>query len=246
MLWLTLRGALERTFSFDDSVSFGAGDYRAPWGITDFEVDERTGVRRVAVSAHHYTWWPSLVTVLDDGWRRRGTFVHAGWIERVHWLSAERLLVLGFSEALDGGMAAILDVNDLDGQSPAPPDSPFFCANCGTGRPLRYIVMPRSEVNRASSSRFNRARADPVGEHFVVRTIEVPQGVGDAADALYEFSPSFDLLSASFSSRYWEIHRTLEEQGKIAHSREECPDRDGPREILVWEPGAGWNTLTAR
>lgn len=240
LIWLTPRGVLERVFSFDDRLVFGAGRYDAPWAITGFQVDQRADSRRVAVTAHHYTWWPSMVTVLDQEWRRRGTFVNPGWIEWVHWLSADRLLVAGFSEAFDGGMVAILDADTLDGQAPVSADSPFHCAACGEGRPLRYVVMRRSEVNRASGSRFNRARIQWQGERLVARTIEVPQGDGDAADALYEFTPSIDLIGASFSARYWDVHRELETQGKLDHAREQCPDRDGPRDIQVWEPSTGW------
>jgi hypothetical protein len=36
----------------------------------------------------------------------------------------------------------------------------------------------------------------------------------------------------------------LEAQGKIDHSGEACPDRNGPREIRAWDPSAGWRLLT--
>jgi hypothetical protein len=240
LLWLTPRGAVERVFTFDDRPRFGAGEYRAPWVITGFAVDQSNPMRRVAVAAHHYTWWPSMLTVLDQEWRRQGTFVNPGWIEWVQWLSADRLLVAGFSEAFDGGMIALLDARAIDGQAPAETNSSFHCATCGAARPLRYIVMPRSEVNRASGSRFNRARIQREGERLIARTIEVPQGDGDAADALYEFTAALDLISASFSSRYWDIHRDLERQGKLDHTRQQCADRDGPKGIRIWEPATGW------
>lgn len=243
LLWLTPRGALQRTFSFDDHLAFGAGEYGAPWAIVDFRVNEPNGTRRVAVAAHHYQWWPSMVTILDEGWQRRGTFVNAGWMERAHWLAPDRLLVSGFSEVFDGGMIALLDANALDGQSPVAADSPFYCTTCGTGRPLRYIVMPRSELNRVTVSRFNRAWLDHGADRVVVRTVEVPAAEAEAIDALYAFTPSLDLISASFSARYWDVHRALEAQGRLDHTREQCPDRDGPREIHVWEPQTGWRTL---
>ena len=243
LLWFSPRGALERTFSFDDQLRFGASDYGAPWGITDFRVNGEGDTRRVAVVAHHFQWWPSMLTVLDNTGRRHGTFANAGWMERVHWLSPARLLTVGFSEALDGGMIALLDANALDGQSPVPADSRFYCASCGAGRPLRYIVLPRSEVNRATSSPFNRAWLQFGPDRIIVRSIEVPAaGAGPAADALYEFTPSLDLVRASFSDRYWELHHELEAQGQLHHTREQCPDKDGPREIQVWEPRTGWRT----
>ena len=75
----------------------------------------------------------------------------------------------------------------------------------------------------------------------MIRTLEL-QGGGtqSPADALYEFTPQLDLVQASYSDRYWEAHRELERLGKITHTREQCPDRDGPRQIEVWEPATGW------
>jgi hypothetical protein len=163
-------------------------------------------------------------------------------MERVRWLSPDRLLVAGFSEAYDGGMVAILDASALDGQGPVPPGSAFACTACGAGRPVRYVVMPRSEVNRVTGSRFNRALVQLSSERAVIRTVEVPSGTGDAVDAIYEFTPSLDLIRASYSERYWDLHRALESDGKLDHTRQQCPDRDGPRAIQIWTPADGWQT----
>jgi hypothetical protein len=42
------------------------------------------------------------------------------------------------------------------------------------------------------------------------------------------------------------MHRALERQGVITHSREHCPDKNGPGEILQWEPETGWKTVKIR
>lgn len=243
---LDLEGRVKRSFAFSDQVTVQGTKYGPPWALTTFAVDESAGTRRVAVAAHHFLWDPSLVTLLDDQWRRRGTFMHAGWIESVSWLGSNRLLVGGFSEPHDGGMVALLDAGALDGQGPEPPGTRHHCETCGTQRPLRMVVMPRSEVNRVSVSRFNRAAVQVTPQRIVARTIEVPSDVREAVDALYEFTRSLDLIRASFSTRYWEVHRALEGQGKLDHPRERCPDRDGPREIQSWEPETGWKTLKIR
>ena len=243
VLSLSPAGALVHSFALDDRLAFGAGAYGEPWGINDFRVYDAGGERRIAVAAHHVQWWPGIVTVLDSDLRRRGTFVNAGWLERVHWLSSDRLVVSGFSNARDGGVVALLDAGALDGQSPAEPGSPYYCQTCGDARPLRYIVMPRSELNRVTGARFNRARFEVHDRGITVRTYEMQVSETDAADALYEFTPSLDLVNASFSERYWEAHRALELQGRIGHTRDQCPDRDGPREIQVWEPRQGWRTV---
>jgi hypothetical protein len=242
LLQLTLGGWPTRRFSFDDRVSFGATLYAGPWMISDFRVDDTRGARRIAVVAHHHTWWPSLVTVLDGRWRRTGTFVHAGWVEQVRWLTPDLLLIAGFSNAYDGGMVALLDARTLDGQAPAGNRSEFQCPGCGNAPPLRYITLPRSEVNRAAGAPFNRAALQVQNDRVVIGTVELPR-LDQAVEAFYEFSPSLEPIGASFGDRYWEAHRALEVEGKIRHSRDRCPDRDGPGAIGVWEPETGWRSV---
>jgi len=245
LLWFSLSGALKKTFSLDDRLEFGPETYGEPWNLTDAS-QEPTARRRIAVAAHHYHWWPSMVTVLDGHLTRRGTFVNAGWVERLEWLSPERLLIAGFSNARDGGMVALLDPSALGGQSPPTAQPKYTCTSCGPGAPIRYVVFPRSEVNRLSASPFNRAVLEILPDRVFVRTVEVPATGSTAVDAIYEFTPRLEFVRASFSDRYWDAHRALEAQGKITHTKEHCPDRDGPRAIEVWDPSTGWVTKKTR
>lgn len=229
LTWLSGAGDLRRSFAFDDHVTIGGRPFGPPWALTSFAVEESLGRRRVAVAAHHWTWEPGLVTVLDDQWVRRGTFVHAGWIERVRWLTPDRILVSGFSNPQDGGMVGLIDAARID-------------------VPLRMAAMPRSEVNLASKSRFNRSLVEINSNRIIARTIEADpsdDGRHGAVEALYEFSADLTLLRATFGEQYWAVHRDLEQKGVLDHSREHCPDRDGPRAIRVWEPGTDWRTVTA-
>lgn len=245
--WLDTAGRLRRSFAFDDAVTVRGQSFGAPWAMTSYAVEQGSGPRRIAVAAHHWTWEPSLVTILDENWIRRGTFVHAGWIEQVRWLSPDRLLVGGFSNARDGGTVALLDPARLDGQGPEPAGSPYHCADCGPPAPLRLVVMPRTEVNLAAAAPFNRTLIEVTPDRVLARTIEIPNHDNQgAADAIYEFSPALDLIGASFGERYWEAHRALEAEGKLDHPRERCPDRDGPRAVAVWEPATGWRTVSLR
>lgn len=78
---------------------------------------------------------------------------------------------------------------------------------------------------------------------MIVRTVEVPpQGQG-VADAIYEFTPSLEIVNASFSQRYWEVHDQLFAQKTIDHDRAACPDKDGPGRIHVWSADRGWIDL---
>lgn len=245
LLSLVANGTRRWTFSFDDEVQFGSKSYGAPWAMTDFAVDVSQPGRRAAVAAHHYLWGPSLVAILDGNGQRRATFAHSGWVERVEWLGGDRLLVAGYSEARDGGMVAILDTTRSRSQGAEDPQSEHHCRSCGGEGPLRMVVMPRSEVNRVTHSRFNRAMLELTAERIIARTVEVP-AVESGVDAIYEFTRGPDLVGVRYSDRYWETHRALEAQGLITHTRALCPDRDGPRAVQVYTPSTGWQPVSLR
>jgi len=214
-------GTRQHAFSFDDEVAMRGTTFGPPWVMTDFAVGEPAGGGMVAVSAHHYMWSPSIVTALDRDWRRRATWTHDGWIESLKWAGPGRLVAGGFDQEWNGGFAALLDTETMT--------------------PVRMVVMPRSEINLVTASRFNRAILQPMNDRIIARTVEMSEERSQGAiDVIYEFTPSLDVARASFSGRYWEMHRALEVQGKVRHSQAECPDRDGPREIVVWEPSTGW------
>jgi hypothetical protein len=81
---------------------------------------------------------------------------------------------------------------------------------------------------------------------IIARTIERVRDTQFAGDAIYEFDKSLELVNASFSPLYWTMHQELEAEGKLHHSREQCPDKNGPREILLWERETGWKTVKIR
>jgi len=238
-------GRLERRFTFDDMVGVRDRMYGPPWAITTFAAGGPDGEARVALAAHHYVWDPSLVTVLDDAFQRHGTFVHEGWIETLAWTTPTRLLIGGFSHPRDGGMVALIDTADL--ARGVPPGGPSYFKDCGCGpiAPEILVAMPRSEVNRASGSRFNRAIVQVTTDRVIARTIEVPD-TDPPAEAIFEFDTSLMLLNASFSESYRTAHRQLEAKGVLQHPVEQCPDAKGPREIHVWRADTGWRVQTVR
>lgn len=225
LLQLGLDGTLKRSFTFDDQVTVGGRHYEPPWVVTDFAVLENPAGSRIVLAGHHYQWSASPITILDAEWKRAATFVHNGWIEWVYWLSPDRILIGGFSDDRNGGLVGLLD------------------ASGGTLKPARMIVMPRSELNRVTASRFNRAIVERIGERISARTIEIPETEHEATDVLYEFTPALELIRASVSAKYWDEHRALELEHKLDHSKDSCPDRYGPPGVEVWTPEGGWQPL---
>ena len=241
---LGIDGTRDFTFRFFDNVRFGGKPYGEPWAVTAFSAPEDGQGSLLAVAAHHWLWSPSLLAILDRNGKRLGTYANYGWIEQLTWLSADRLLFGGFSHSHDGGMVGLLDPRQLDGQSPEDPSSPFYCDTCGTNLPLKLVVMPRTEVNVMTQSRFNRAIVERTGDRVIVRTIEVPAAEGQgAADAIYEFTTALEFISASFSQYYWQIHERLYGEKKIDHDRDHCPFKNGPQNIRLWTRESGWSVI---
>lgn len=242
---LTLAGRLQWTYGFDDELTIGGKSFRGPWGTAEFAVEPIGGNGRIALAAHHYTWSPGMVAVLDPEGRRVSRFVNDGWLEFVRWLPDGRLAVGGYSESGEGGLVALLDPAVSDVRTPDT-DS-HRCDSCAAQHPLRVIVLPRSEVNLASRSRFNRAFLDRQGDRLVARTAELPASGGEGgAEAIYEFTADLTLLGANFNQRYWVDHDRLHADGALDHDRSRCRDREGPRSYRSWSPEGGWVTTVIR
>ncbi len=235
-------GTLRWRFAFDEKITFREATFGGPWGLTDWQVGPASSPSRIAVAAHDNVWWASIASVIDHNGQRVGSFVNPGWIESLSWLDRQRLAIAGFNNARDAAMVALIDPARSLGQAPGSDGTPFECLSCPADPPLFYATLPRSELNRLTGSRFNRAQVSRLDiDRIVVMTIEVP---GDplAATAVYEFDESMQLRRARYDDVYWDAHRRLELEGRLSHGRADCPERDGPPTIHVWSQ-AGWERI---
>lgn len=245
LLALSIAGDVRWRFAFDDALTFAGGSVSGPWVIADWQAEPDRALKRIAISATEVNWWASLVAVLDHTGRRGNAFVNPGWIESVLWLSSDRLAVAGFYNPRDEGMFAMLDANRIGGQAPGTAGTEFACVTCVSATPLFYATFARSELNRVTGNRFNRARLSTSGDRIVVHTFEVVRHPNnDDATALYEFDRDLRFLRARYSDTYWDEHLHLEREGTLTHSRETCPDRDGPAAIHIWDAARGWTRTT--
>lgn len=235
LLRLSERAGDGWVFAFDDHLAFRETAYTGPWALTDWQVGPGG---RIAVAAHHSVWWPAIATVLDGGGHRLSTFINPGWIETLRWLDRDRLAMGGFSNARDAAMLAIVDTTIVSGQAPGTTGTPYECVSCASESAVFYATFARSELNRVTGSRFNRAQVTRLDDVLMVTTIEVP---GDplAATAIYEFDARLSLVSARYDDVYWEAHRRLEREGRLGHGRDACPERNGPPAVAKWED-EGW------
>ena len=244
LLNLSTFGDVRWKFIFDDALAFQQERFAGPWAITDWQAGPAASPSRIAIAAHHAMWWASMAAVLDHTGRRLGTFVNPGWLESLLWIDRDRLAVAGFSNARDAAMLAIVDATRPDSQAPGTGGTQYACTSCTGGAPLFYATFPRSELNVLTGSRFNRAQAAWLDGRLVITTIEIP-GDSLAATAHYEFDENLRLVRAQYDDAYWDAHRRLEREGRLAHGRETCPQQNGPPAIEVWDAGEGWVRVAA-
>ena len=60
--------------------------------------------------------------------------------------------------------------------------------------------------------------------------MELSVNDGFGSGSLFSMTDDLRVTSAARSDRYWQIHRALEEEGRITHSPEKCPDHARPLE----------------
>lgn len=156
----------------------------------------------------------------------------------------DTLLLGGVHNAADADVLAVLDAQSWPGTSPSGPDldAPSYeCRGCPAGRPLRYFVLPRSELNAAVNAPRQQAHIKAFDTGVEVR-IQQAQADALAGEAIFELSTDLRPVRARMSDSYWTWHRRLERDGKIAHVAGDCPDRRGLT-VRQWDRGRGWSTV---
>ncbi len=244
LICFTPEGRIRWSVRPQDRFTFGAGEYGAPWGTGAVLGFRQAGAARIAWTAHHHTWWPSLLLVLDADGHVISRFVNSGWLTALNVTADNKyLLAAGWSNAQDAAVLAVLDAFNVTGASPEEDGSLFQCHNCPPGRPVRYFVLPRPELSRI----LRYPHSSPDLNVFEGGTLEVRtyQNISGAppGEIIYEFSRDFEPRRATASDWYWEWHRTLERDGRIDHPADACPDRRGFT-VRQWDPQAGWTSTT--
>jgi len=237
-------GAVKWTIEFGDHLGFRSGEYAPPWFVEDLVVVPHGAARRVAVAVVHGVWWPSMVVLLDANGRMSRPFVNSGWITDLNVTrDGKYLLAAGVSNARDAGALAVLDAAAPEGHSPEDPGSPYECLKCEQGLPLKYFVLPRSELSLAAGRALLEQGLDVQTDGTIL--LRTPQNPANgAAEVIYEFAPDLTLRRATFSDVYWDWHRRMEAEGLIHHRADDCPERQG---IIVqeWTSAHGWQRTVA-
>jgi len=224
-----------------DTIGFASGAYAPPWNTVEMVPFQVNGETRIAWIQHHHTWWPSLLTILDTRGRQVSRFVNSGWLLAVNAsVDGKTVVTGGVTNASDAYALAVFDSSSITGSSPEEPGSRFQCTTCGSGGPRRYFVMPRLEVNAALRNRLIRPDVAMLpGGGMSVHLVQAEAEI-QSADAIYEFSSTWEPVRAQVSDTYWDWHKRLTSEGRIDHPVERCPEREG-LPVRWFDPATGWH-----
>jgi hypothetical protein len=239
LLALDHRGRKLWDYQPQDALSFGGEPFGMPWVPDDLTSFTSGGRPFVAWALHHHTWWPSIVAVFNAKGERTSTFVHSGWIRNIQpSRDARYLLAGGISNARNGAAFAILDPAQPGGSSPEDAGTPYECRNCPSGAPIRYFVIPWTDVIEPTilGGRRGQFMSFPDGR------IELRAVQNQNAEMIVELTPALEIKRRHVSDGYWAVHAQLERDGLLKHTKAACPFRNGPT-VHEWMPEHGWREL---
>jgi hypothetical protein len=237
-------GNLLWQFDPEEIMTFGNDAYGPPWYIRNWMLSRFAGQAKISIVVTHQTWFPSMLVTLDARGRELSRFVNSGDILSLGMMEGPKgplMLAGGVTSGVGpNGFLAVLDGNNPSGTSPEVPGSKYECKSCPPGKPIKYFVFPRSEINVITLSHFNQVYSmHPTPTGIEIETSEMVSGPVGAV-GFFDFTKDLMLARATWSDGYVELHRELEREGKIHHAWEQCPDRFGPRVVRVWDAEHGW------
>lgn len=111
----------------------------------------------------------------------------------------------------------------------------YRCADCPSGRPERYLLFPRVDLDAADGRMSYVSRIEPDEEGQTLVAVE--HGTGSAATFNYRFDRDFRLLRSEPSPEYLVLRRDLERQHRL-------PLRPADLDPLLSRDLRQWNGLT--
>jgi hypothetical protein len=244
VLFFSNSGGLLWAYKPSDILRFQDREFGPEWRVVDVRAARVDGEMRTFVVICERNWWPSEVQELDMHGRVLQRFVNSGYLRDI-LIDNNSVIARGFSNSRNSWVLAVLNAQSLSGTSPEE-QGEFQCSNCPSGSPLKYFVFPHSELGDILGPRYNDlGEITPLDRSgFGVVFCEGLLGQ-TCAESDYEFSPNLEPRSAQFTNSYWDVHQLLEAPSRLTlkHSKNQCPDRNGPQTVQRWTPQTGWTIV---
>jgi DNA-binding winged helix-turn-helix (wHTH) protein len=228
--------------------SFVGRKASGPWKLRAMTiVPEVSNARAVWAAFSDAMFAPAFVVSVDAVGHAQIRYVSSGNVNDITNVVNEQgtfILAGGINNEYRAASLAVIDSHQPPAASPQTPGNRFQCLNCPSGGPLRYVLLPRSEVNVGSSMPYNWVTSlYRRGGSIAVSVLEqAAMADGPSATEQIEFSGDLVPKNISFGAGYKEIHERLEKLGKIDHTWVDCEEQKHPAIARIWD-SHGWREI---
>lgn len=230
-------------WSVQPQVTLHAGSevFEGPWHVYDIATGPTPEGPRTWIAFSHHTWWPGFALEVDANGSQRIRYLQGGRVYTLgYWQSEGKPLLVAGGTAREPGVASavVIDLMTSPARWPADGAAGLSCGHCPNADPHEVLLFPTSHVTSALQRPYGwvfRVRTDAAGLQLTIND-------GFGAGTLVSLNDRLDLSGFERSDQYWHVHRDLENQGRIAHAVDDCPDRIDPLDVRVWQPESGWST----
>lgn len=228
------------------TVTDGQRDFTGPWQAQDVVAGEDGHSGRLWVAFAHNTWRPSFVLEIDRTGRSLMRYLQAGRLYSVsYWprTTGGVLAAGGTINEYSTASLAIVNIDSAPAHSPQNVEPQLSCGDCPKGPPAAFVLFANSEVTRAIPRPYGWVTATRTdGERLRVAIDDGRGGQGTVAF----LSPELRVVELDRTDHYWQLHRVLEEEGRISHSVDRCPERAQEKEVRYWSIADGWSVDSIR
>ncbi len=226
---------------------FKRTDLSGPCHFTHVIVVPGRPAATVWAAVAHNLWWPSFVVRLSAVGEDELMYASSGVVSRLQYFrntTGSYILAAGVNNEYRQAALAVLSENGPPATSPQTQGSEYQCiAGCPNGRPYRYILLPRSELNGADGEPYNRAQNIRVRPGGI--TLDVQETASPETEVSYhEVSQYFEPERVVYGSGWRAMHERFERDGRIKHRYEDCPERKLGAVMRVWDEKGNWRAVT--
>jgi hypothetical protein len=180
----------------------------------------------------HDRWFPTLVRQLDPNGHVLSEYWSNGYVEYVttgRWWGRPVTLVAGTNNEHRGASLAIFDGTGVQGSAPAV-KADYTCMDCPPGRPLAFVVFPRTCMARIRDGQALVHRAWTAADDRIVALLRhgesVVNGVHEAAEAYYTLGPDLAPERVELSREFMLVHSALQQVGQLDHAFGPSDEKD--------------------
>ncbi len=194
-------------FEAGREIKFGTTTYSNDYRIKGFDLYDfdRDGTCEILVISRHKNHYPNQIALLDAEGRIIGEYWHSGYLIDYGFLDIdgdgkEEIILGGTNNEYRKGCLLVLDPENIHGGSPQTEE--YRCSELSTGAELFYVLLPRTEVDKAEDDIGSINSIDLQKNQKILVYMRV-------SHLYFEFNKDFSLHSINLSHIFKMKYETL-------------------------------------